>query len=77
MTGFQRQIGPVTGLVGVERLDDQLDLGADVQVGDAVPLRDLAEHDQTLGELDGGERERLEGSVRGTYGGGGWYCASV
>ena len=51
----------VTGLVGVERLHDQLDLGADPHVVDAVTLGELAQDHDPLGQLDGCERERHVG----------------
>src|SRR3954449_6884899 len=51
----------VVVVVTEQVLDDQLDLLPDLEVVDAVSVRDLTEHDHLLvGKLDGSDRERRE-----------------
>ncbi|MEO7350691.1 MAG: hypothetical protein ABIW17_02230 [Marmoricola sp.] len=45
----------------MQGLDHELDLGADPHVLHAVTIGKLAEHDDALGELDRGQRERNVG----------------
>jgi hypothetical protein len=60
-----------TVVVGEQRLESQLELHADLQVGGQRSLDDLAEHNQALvGEFDrrDGERcERIRRRVRGRW----------